>query len=627
MKSEPEYILNWSGRSVRYSAEQINAVVESMSSADPLTQGRYKKEFEEKFSRYIGANHSFAVSSATAALELAAILCDFKEGDEVIIPAHTFCASAIPFARTKAKIVWADIDPDTRVVSAGSISKCISEKTKAIVVVHLYGLMADMEPIMNLAIQNNCFVVEDCAQAIGAEYDGRKAGSIGDFGCFSFHGQKNITTLGEGGVLTVKSSANAKLVPGLMHNGCRPYDNDKREKFWKPAMSNVDFDIDNFWPYNFCIGEPQCALGAESLKTIDEENLLRKQRAKKIMEALKDYPELSFQKVDNEGTHVYHLLSARYDGEKYGKNRDDLMELMIYKHKVKTVVQYYPLYRYPIFIKGGYAENNCPNTDYFFDNMISFPFHLHMNEDEVDFLIESIKKSLEELRKRKKVIGIIYARGGSVRLPKKNIRDLCGKPLIAWTIEAAKKSELLDDFFVSTEDPEIKRIALEHGARVIDRPVELASNTATSLDLLKYHFSDIEADVIVALQPTSPIRRPGLIDICIKEFLNSSVDCLATGTLIDEGEWGTYNTQPKNFICCNDIKGYFHDDGNVYIYKRPLIDQDTVFAENNVKIILSQEENMDVNREFDFQMTEAIVQKVGKKPFPFEIENHEITIV
>jgi dTDP-4-amino-4,6-dideoxygalactose transaminase/CMP-N-acetylneuraminic acid synthetase len=627
MKPEPEYKINWSGRSKKYSESEVRTVVETMKNADPLTQGKYQKEFESKFSEYIGANHSFAVSSATAALELSAILCNFKEGDEVIIPAHTFCATAIPFARTKAKIVWADIDKDTRVVSAETISRCITPNTKAVVVVHLYGLIADMESIMRLARENNLLVIEDCAQAIGPELYGEKAGSFGDFGCFSFHCQKSVTTLGEGGVLTVKSNEHAKLIPGLKHNGCRPYNNETRERYWLPAMSSVDFDIHNFWPYNFCLGEVQCALGTESLKTIDEENNLRRQRAKKIIEALKDYPELSFQKVNSEKSHVYHLLSAKYDGQKYGKNRDDLMELMIYKYKIKTVVQYYPLYRYPMFIKAGCSENNCPNTNHFFDNMISFPFHLHMSEEDVDYLIDSIKKSLEELRNKKKVMGIIYARGGSQRLPKKNIRLLNNKPLIAWTIDAAKESKLLDDFFVSTEDPEIKRIAIENGAKVVDRPVELASNTATSLDLLKYHFADIETDVIVALQPTSPIRRPGLIDRCIREFLNSSADCLATGSLIDEGEWGTYNTQPKNFLCCNNIKGYFHDDGNVYIYKRPLIDQDTVFTENNIKVILSHEENIDVNYEFNFQMIEAIIQKHSKKPFPFTIENHEITIL
>lgn len=395
---ESKYKIPWSGRSVKYSKKEIGVVVNAMKMADPLTQGKYLKELEQKFSDYMGVQNAFAVSSCTAALELSAILSGLGGGDEVIIPAHTFCATAIPFARTGAKIVWADIDKDTRVVSAETIKKCITQKTKAIVVVHLYGLMVNMPEIMELAKKNNILVVEDCAQAIGAEIKGEKAGSFGDFACFSFHCQKSMNTLGEGGVLVVKSDKQAKLVLGLRHNGVRPY-TEPREKFWKPAMTNVDFDIDNFWPYNFCIGEVQCALGIEILKTIDQQNQKRRQRAKKFIVALKDFPELSFQEAKNEKMHVWHLLSAKYNGKKFGKNRDDLIELMNDKYLIKTIVQYYPLYRYPIFQKAGFSDANCPNTDDFFDNMISFPFHLWMTDLDFDYMINSIKKALEKLRK------------------------------------------------------------------------------------------------------------------------------------------------------------------------------------------------------------------------------------
>lgn len=157
-------------------------------------------------------------------------------------------------------------------------------------------------------------------------------------------------------------------------------------------MSNVNFDIDGFYPYNFCIGEVQCALGIESLKTLDRLNNKRRERANKIKNALKDFPELSFQKVEDEKMHVYHLLSAKYTGQ---KNRDFLIELLADKYKIKTVVQYYPLYRYPMFKN---TEHNCPNTDDFFDNMISFPFHVWMSEKDADYMIDCIKKSLMELR-------------------------------------------------------------------------------------------------------------------------------------------------------------------------------------------------------------------------------------
>ena len=126
--------------------------------------------------------------------------------------------------------------------------------------------------------------MEDCAQAPGASINGQKVGTFGDFGCFSFHGAKNMTTLGEGGMLTVKSDVDAALVPGIRHNSVRPFTGE-RDRYWVPAMSNVDLDIDGVWPNNFCLGEAQCALGSELLKTLDESNDILIAQAKKTSQS------------------------------------------------------------------------------------------------------------------------------------------------------------------------------------------------------------------------------------------------------------------------------------------------------------------------------------------------------
>ena len=395
-----EFIVPWSGKGRNYTQEEINIVISAMKKADPQTQGKYQADFEKKFSDFMQVPYAFAVATGTAALELSAVLTKLKKGDEVIIPAHTFAATAIPFGRTGAKIVWADIDKDTRLVTAETIAKCITKRTRAVVVVHLYGLVADMDPILKLAKKNNLFVIEDAAQAPGAMYKGKRAGSMGDFGCFSFHTHKNISTLGEGGMLTVRDSALAKLVPGLRHNGMRGFDY-KREKYWVPAMGNVDFDWDHVWPYNFCIGEIQCALGSKLLDGLDKINAQRRKRALKFIEQLKDYPELEFQSIPNGCEHVFHLLAARYNGSAYGKRRDDFIGVMAFKHKVKVIVQYYPLYRYPMFIKAGFAKAHCPETDNFFDNMVSFPFHQWLSESQVNYMLKATIKTLNELRRIK----------------------------------------------------------------------------------------------------------------------------------------------------------------------------------------------------------------------------------
>jgi dTDP-4-amino-4,6-dideoxygalactose transaminase len=390
--------INWSGVGAVYTEEEVALVAEIMrNTKDTFTQGKYQQIFEREFCKYNGNESAFAVSSCTAALELSAMLSRIGPGDEVIIPAHTFCATAISFARTGARIVWADVDPETLVVTEDILVKLITSRTKVIVVVHLYGLAADMEQIMELARKHNIIVVEDCAQALGAESRAKKVGTWGDFGCFSFHTHKNITTLGEGGVMTVKDPDMAMLVPGLRHNGLKAYD-EPRERYWVPAMGNVDFDWDNVWPYNFCIGEVQCALGTALLKRVDLLGEKRRRRAKKFIDAVKDYPELVFQTIPSHNTTTRHLLPAKYDSYELGKTNHDFIEIMYKKYNVKMAVQYYPLYRYPMFIKAGFREADCPNTDHFFDNMVSFPFHSWMSEEQFNYMIESTIKTLNELK-------------------------------------------------------------------------------------------------------------------------------------------------------------------------------------------------------------------------------------
>jgi len=383
----------FSGRSHTYTKCEVHYVVDVMQSATPLTQGRYQKKFEQKFCEYSGVRHSFALNNATAGLELSAQLCQFTEGDEVIIPGHTFTASAYPFLKKGAKIVWADIDIETRVVTVETIEKCITDKTKAIVVVHLYGYGADMSAIMQLAQEKGLIVVEDAAQALGVEVDGKMVGTFGDFGVFSFHSHKNMTTLGEGGMLTVKNDHIAEILPMLRHNGHCGFDYD-RELYWKPAMGNVDMPELNgeiLWPNNYCLGEVECALGTKLLDRIDQINEQKRHRAIIFIDAMSDYPELEFHREKSK-RHNYHLLVARVTNGK----RDLLMQEMA-KAGVQCVVQYYPLYRYDLYKKIGQDLADCPNTDQFFDNMISFPFHHMLKDDDFIWMIETTKKSLSKI--------------------------------------------------------------------------------------------------------------------------------------------------------------------------------------------------------------------------------------
>ena len=381
----------------RLNVEEEQALLRVVREGSTLAIGPEAAEFEKEWTQYIGCGDTVAVCNCSAALELTAILSGIGPGDEVILPAHTFVATAVPFARTGATLCWTDIDPNSRVLSAESIATRITDKTKAIVVVHLYGLPADMDAIMSLAAEHNLIVIEDCAQAPGARYHGKRVGSIGDFGCFSFHAQKNITTLGEGGMFTVRNPDHGVQGRRLRWMGNWPFE-EKRQRYWLPAMANVVEPIPGQLPHNFCMGEPNAAVGRLLMKRLDAINERRRCQAGRLRNALGDYPELSFQHTPDGCEHAYHLMAARYDGQPYDKNRDDLIQLLLDKYQLKCIIQYWPLCRTDLFEKLGFGKADIPQTDRFFDNMISIPWWSDMPDELIDDIARRLAGALDDMR-------------------------------------------------------------------------------------------------------------------------------------------------------------------------------------------------------------------------------------
>ena len=393
-----KFKIPFSGRSHFYLDSEISEVIKVMNSAIPLTQGKHLKDFENNLAEYFKFKNVFAVNSATSALELCAQLCQFSDDDEVIIPSHTYTSSAYPFIKSGAKIIWADINQETRTVDVDTIKKCISQKTKAVVVVHLYGYAINMEPIIDLCKEKNILIIEDVAQAIGTSINGKMAGTFGDYGVLSFHSHKNITTLGEGGALFVKDDKIADVIPLLRHNGHCQFSFDRKE-YWKPAMGNVDLPEINgkkLMPNNFCIGEVECALGSKLLDRLNKINDLKRERAIYFIDSLKNYEELIFHRVDS-NQHNYHLLAA----ESKGGIRDEFFKIMSNEEGIQCAVQYIPLNRYDLYKKLGYGFANCPNADKFFDHMISFPFHHLLKDEEIDIILKATKKTIEKIVSQK----------------------------------------------------------------------------------------------------------------------------------------------------------------------------------------------------------------------------------
>lgn len=206
-----------------------------------------------------------------------------------------------------------------------------------------------------------------------------------------------------------------------------------------------------------------------------------------------------------------------------------------------------------------------------------------------------------------KILGLIPARGGSKGVPNKNIRDICGKPLIAWTIERALESEMLDRVVVSTDSSGIAEVAEKYGAEIIMRPQELATDTASTQDVMLHALGIVPADVLVLLQPTSPCRSEGLIDRCIREFMKNDYDSLATGFVCDYKEYGK-NTLPRQ-----QIQGFFYDDGNVYVIKASNILNGDRYGKKIGHMYVSRYENAEIDDMFDFWLLEKILEKQQKE--------------
>ena len=202
-----------------------------------------------------------------------------------------------------------------------------------------------------------------------------------------------------------------------------------------------------------------------------------------------------------------------------------------------------------------------------------------------------------------KVAAIIPARGGSKGLPRKNILEIAGRPLIAWSIESAIKSELVSEVYVSTEDEEITEVSLQYGAKVINRPAFLAEDDSTTAEVLNHAVKLTNHDAYLVLQPTSPLRYEGSIDKCVDKFIRSEADTLVTGYNVTSLEYGSHQNLRRQ-----DIKGYFYDDGNIYIHKRQVLLDGDWFGKKIERFTLSKEERFEIDDKTDFVIVETLLQ-------------------
>lgn len=352
--------------------EEIENVVEVLKSG-MIAQGPKVEEFEQKFAEWVGAKYGIATNSGTSALHVALLACGIGEGDEVITTPFTFIATGNAIVYTGATPVFADIDLDTYDIDPDSIEDLITDKTKAILPVQLYGQSADMDKIREIADEYSLKVIEDAAQAHGAMYNDEKVGSMGDMACFSFYPTKNMTT-GEGGMITTDDEELAE-----------------KARIFRAHGSSIKYQHDEIG-YNFRMTDIAAAIGLAQLNNIDEFNDKRIENANYLNEGLKDVEGIITPYSPENRKHVYHQYTIRVTKG----NRDEWAELISNKG-IGTGIHYpIPLYNQPIYEELGF-KGNCPVAEEAADNVISLPVHPSLTKEDLDLIIEAVKEASDKI--------------------------------------------------------------------------------------------------------------------------------------------------------------------------------------------------------------------------------------
>ena len=378
----------------RYGKEEEEAVLKVLRNNAP-TSGDECIQFEKNYAAYAGARHARVVSNGSSALFLSMIGIDIKPGDRVLTTPVTWIATAAAPVTLGAEVDFADVDLETYNIDVNKIEEHITPNTKAIIPVHLYGQPCDMDEIMSLSQKHNLAVVEDAAHAIGAEYKGRKAGTFGHAGCFSFHEQKNISTLGEGGMVLTNDDAIFERVSLYRSQCTRVHGNSTKyckldeekfpvgKKFWWQ-----DFDDCG---YNFRMTDIQAAVGIEQLKKADVLNQIRINNAAYLTQELKDVPGLKLPTVRPYNKHVFHLYPVLVDAKEFGMNKEDFIYNLFHKYGIKAGFHYIPLHYSTAFKNRGFKKGQYPNAEKMGEQLVTLPINPRQTEEALAYLVKSIK--------------------------------------------------------------------------------------------------------------------------------------------------------------------------------------------------------------------------------------------
>ncbi len=344
--------------------EEIQEVIKVLRSGF-LAQGPKVEEFEKAFADYTNCEHAVATSSGTTALHVALLAAGVGKGDEVITTPFSFAATANAALYVGARPVFVDIDPQTYNIDPDGIEDAITEDTRAIIAVHLYGQPAEMDHIMDIGEDHGLVVIEDAAQAHGALYYGRKVGSLADLACFSFYPTKNITS-GEGGMITTDDEEMAKLARMIRSHG-------ESRRYEHVILG-----------YNFRMTDIAAAIGLVQLKKLDMFNEKRIKNARYLTGNLEALDYITTPYVQDNVKHVFHQYTVRV------RDRERWIEYLT-KEGIGTGVYYpRPIYSQPLY-KGLGLRASCPEAEKASREVLSLPVHPSLSEDDLDMIIDAVE--------------------------------------------------------------------------------------------------------------------------------------------------------------------------------------------------------------------------------------------
>jgi dTDP-4-amino-4,6-dideoxygalactose transaminase len=350
-----------------------------------ITMGPKTRTFEGAFAEYVGCRHALAVSSCTAGLHLALVAGGIGPADEVITTPLTFCSTANVIVHQGAVPVLADVRPDTLNIDPEQIGKKITPRTKAIIPVHLGGQPCEMDEIRGMAEERHLLVIEDAAHAMGAEYKGRKIGTIGDLTVFSFYATKNLTT-GEGGMVCTEDDGLAELVNILRLHGIS-------KDAWKRYSDQGSWYYEVLLPgYKYNMTDIQAALGLHQLAKQGEFQRIRERYAQRYAEAFLDLPEVSPLEISDQVRHSWHLYVVQLDLEGLTIDRAQFIEALR-RENVGASVHFIPLHLHPYYRERyGFQRGDFPVAERAYERVVSLPLYPRMSEGDAEDVIEAVSK-------------------------------------------------------------------------------------------------------------------------------------------------------------------------------------------------------------------------------------------